>query len=211
MSVDTIRHHWQHTWEPTSFSEMSKGQIHTRSGDSGQCSLLGGSRVDKDHVRIECLGEVDEVNSFIGLLRAKLPIDHSWQKGLQEIQANLMNMMSHLATPEGRESEVTTPLPTEYVEILEDWLDEIETRLPSTTDSFLLPGGSEVSALCHVVRTLVRRAERRIISLHKVEPVAPDILRFMNRLSDLFFKFAREDLSNHQIPEEKWRAFVYRG
>lgn len=193
------------------FSNMSEGQIHTRGGDSGQCALLGGSRVDKDHVRIECLGEVDEVNSTIGLLRAKLPYDHHWQKGLHDIQTTLMNSMSHLATPQGLESEVTTPLPTEHVLVLEKWLDDIEDKLPSTTDSFLLPGGTEVSAICHVIRTQVRRAERRIVSLHKVEPVAPEILQFMNRLSDLFFKFAREDLATQKIPEEKWKSFVYKG
>ena len=189
---------------------MPKGQIHTRGGDKGTCALLGGSRVDKDHVRIECLGEVDEVNSFIGLLRSKLPVDHPWQKGLQEIQVTLMDSMSHLATPQEYASEVTTPLPSAQVLQLESWLDEIEERLPSTTDSFLLPGGSEVSALCHVVRTLVRRAERRMVSLHKEEPVPPEILQFMNRLSDLFFKFAREDQANHKIPEEKWKLFVYK-
>lgn len=189
---------------------MAKGQIHTRGGDKGTCVLLGGSRVKKDHVRVECLGEVDEVNSFIGLLRSKLPVDHHWQAGLQGIQVTLMDSMSHLATPPEHSAKVTTPLPTEQVHKLEAWLDAIEERLPSTTDSFLLPGGSEVSALCHVIRTVVRRAERRIVSLHQVEPVAPEILQFMNRLSDLFFKFAREDLATHQIPEEKWKLFVYK-
>jgi len=189
---------------------MTKGQIHTRGGDKGTCALLGGSRVDKDHVRIECLGEVDEVNSFIGLLRSKLPVDHQWQQGLQEIQVTLMDSMTHLATPPEHASEVTTPLPTEQVLQLEQWLDAIEEKLPSTTDSFLLPGGSEVSALCHVIRTVARRAERRIVSLHKVEPVPPEILQFLNRLSDLFFKFAREDLAKHKIPEEKWKLFVYK-
>ena len=189
---------------------MSKGQIHTRGGDDATSSLLGGIRVPKDHPRIECLGEVDETNSTIGLLRSKLPVNHPWQPGLQEIQRTLMDSMSHLATPEGRESEVTTPLPGEGVQKLESWLDAIEEKLTSTTDSFLLPGGSEISALCHVARTQIRRAERRIATLHQTEPVPEEILKYINRLSDLFFKLSREELANQNIPEEKWKLFVYR-
>ena len=189
---------------------MSTGQIHTRGGDDATSGLLGGIRVPKDHPRIECLGEVDEANSAIGLLRAKLPVGHPWQPGLQGIQRTLMDSMSHLATPAGRESEVTTPLPEEGVLQLEQWLDDIEERLPSTTDSFLLPGGSEISALCHVVRTQVRRAERRIATLHQTEPVPKEILKYTNRLSDLFFKLSREELATHNIPEEKWKLFVYK-
>ena len=102
------------------------------------------------------------------------------------------------------------PFPMEATLELEEWLDEIEERLPSTTDSFLLPGGSEVSALCHVVRTQVRRAERRIATLHQAEPVAVAILSFVNRLSDVFFKLAREELAAQDIPEEKWKLFVYK-
>ena len=189
---------------------MPAGQIHTRGGDGGTCGLLGNLRVHKDHPRVECLGELDEVNSTIGLLRSKVPVSHSWQPRLQGIQRNLMDAMSNLATPAGYEGGLEMPFPMEATLELEEWLDEIEERLPSTTDSFLLPGGSEVSALCHVVRTQVRRAERRIATLHQAEPVAVAILSFVNRLSDVFFKLAREELAAQDIPEEKWKLFVYK-
>lgn len=187
-----------------------KGQIYTRRGDDGTCALFGGSRVDKDDIRVECFGTFDEANSSIGVLRSQLPIDHPWQTRLHEIQYEMMNMMSRLATPNDCPKENENPLPVEGAKRAEEWMDEIEAKLATATDTFLLPGGSQVSALCHLVRTQFRRAERRLITLHKREPVDPSILRYTNRLSDLFFKLAREELASQNLPEEKWKLFLYK-
>ncbi len=186
------------------------GKIYTRTGDKGTTGLYDGSRVDKDDIRIECLGEIDEVNSTIGLLRSKLAFEHTWQKGLQRIQVELMDSMAHVATPSSSPNKSRLTL-TEGSDVwLEKWMDEIEASLPTATEYFLLPGGNEVAALCHVVRVQMRRAERRMITLNKQDPINPVILRFINRLSDLFFKLSREELEKAGITEERWNLFRYK-
>lgn len=184
-------------------------KIYTKTGDRGQTGLFGGSRVDKDDLRVDTYGTFDEVNSFIGLLRTKLPADHRWQNKLHQIQIELMNTMSHLATPNDKKHYNELPLPVEMATYCENWIDEEEGQLSSKSDYFLLPGGNEVAALCHVVRTQIRRGERKIISLHKAEPVDRSILFFINRLSDLFFSLARAALEEANLPEERWRAFLF--
>lgn len=188
---------------------MPDGKIYTRSGDKGRTGLFDGSRVDKDDIRIECLGTIDEVNSTIGLLRSKLAMDHPWQLQLQTIQVELMDSMAHVATPSTAENKYGT-LPIQADKRLEAWMDEIEEKLTSPTDSFLLPGGNETSALCHMVRTQMRRAERRLITLNKQDPVDPSILKFINRLSDLFFKLSREAMEDASVTEERWKLFQYK-
>lgn len=185
------------------------GKIYTRSGDKGKTGLFDGSRVDKDDIRIECLGAVDEANTFIGLLRSKLSAEHRWQKGLQRIQVELMDSMSHIATPGESAKANLRPLPEDSDQWLETWMDTIEAELQSATEYFLLPTGNEVAALCHVARVQMRRAERRLITLHKMDPLPAPILRFINRLSDLFFKLARQELETAQITEERWELFRY--
>lgn len=184
-----------------------KGNISTRAGDKGQTHVGGGGRVSKDDARIECLGDLDEATSFIGLLRTKLPADHDWDAGLQRIQTELMNLMAHVATPSSAPRRPQVPLPTDSSLWMEQWMQEIEERLPEATEYFILPGGSEVAALCHVARTTARRAERRLVTLDAIDPVDPSILPFLNRLSDLFFKLSREELHRRGIVEERWRLF----
>lgn len=184
-----------------------KGNISTKTGDKGTTGIGGGKRVDKDDIRIECLGALDEANSTIGLLRSKLSDRHDWEEGLQRIQTEMMNLMSHVATPSTSKRKSQIPLPIDSTEWMEGWLNEIEGTLPSTTEYFLLPGGNDVSALCHVSRTQVRRAERRLVTLNKFDPVDPSILKFVNRLSDLLFKLARQELERNNIKEERWRLF----
>ena len=182
-------------------------KIYTRAGDTGKTGLLSGERVDKDDARIECNGDIDEVTSTIGYLRTKLPADHDWQKRLHRIQVELMNVMSHIAVTEEGRSKMTMPLPTEEAAFLEDWMDEIEDSLGSASEHFLVPGGTEVAALCHVIRTQVRRAERRLITLHHQDPVDPSILKMVNRLSDLFYKLSRRELHDSGMDEERWKVF----
>lgn len=184
-------------------------KIYTKTGDRGQTGLLGGVRVSKDDIRVDTYGTFDEVNSFIGLLRTKMDPNHSWQDKLHRIQVELMNTMSHLATPEDMREKNQMPLPEGMDVFCEDWIDEIENSLSSKSDYFILPGGNEISALCHVVRTQLRRGERKLISLHTNHKVERSILLFINRLSDLFFSLSRAALEEADLPEERWRAFLY--
>ena len=184
-----------------------KGNISTRAGDEGKTGIVGGDRVGKDEPRIECLGALDEANSTIGLLRVKLGGGHDWEPGLLRIQTELMNLMAHVATPSSEDRKPTTPLPEQSDVWMEEWMRAIEASLESRTEHFLLPGGNEVSALCHVSRTQVRRAERRLASLNRIDPVEPCIVRFVNRLSDLFFKLARQEMARSGVEEIRWRPF----
>ncbi len=186
---------------------MAKGNISTRTGDKGTTAVGGGARVDKDDARIEALGDLDEANSVIGVVRSKLAKDHDWEEPLQRIQTELMNLMGHVATPSTNERQPQIPLPVEATLWLEQWMQEIEDSLPTTTEYFVLPGGTEVSAFCHVARTTIRRAERRLVTLNKADPVAPSVLQFVNRLSDLLFKLSRQEMHRQGFAEERWRLF----
>lgn len=189
---------------------MNPMKIYTRKGDAGTCGLFGGTRVDKDDPRVECYGTFDEVNATIGLLRARLGLEHPWQERLQRIQRDLMDMMSHLARPSDCAKENPNPLPEEGVGFCEAWIDEIENTLDEKSNSFLLPGGSESAALCHVLRTQVRRAERRLATLMKLDSVHSSIPAFTNRLSDLFFALSRAANAEANISDEKWNLFLYK-
>lgn len=186
---------------------MPKGNISTRSGDKGTTGVGGGGRVDKDDARIEALGDLDEANSVIGVLRSLLPPDHDWEEGLRRIQTEMMNLMGHVATPSTSKRQPTVPLPDESSLWMEQWMSEIEETLSGATEYFLLPGGNQISAQCHVARTVSRRAERRLVSLNKIDPVAPSILMFTNRLSDLMFKLARQETNRKGLNEDRWRLF----
>lgn len=186
---------------------MASGNISTRAGDKGRTGIGGGGRVDKDDPRIECIGELDEANSMIGLLRSALEADHPWEDGLKRIQTEMMNLMAHVARPSDATPRPEVPLPEDSSVWMEGWMHEIEDSLASVTEYFLLPGGNEVCALCHMVRTVARRAERRLITLNKIDPVDPSILQFINRLSDLMFKLSREEAHKNGLNEDRWRLF----
>ncbi|MBC2607728.1 cob(I)yrinic acid a,c-diamide adenosyltransferase [Pelagicoccus albus] len=186
---------------------MGKGIISTRAGDKGRTGVGGGGRVDKDDARIEALGDLDETNSVIGVLRSLLPAEHDWEEGLRRIQTEMMNLMGHVATPSDVERPQSIPLPDEAVVWMEDWMQKIEDSLADTTEYFLLPGGNQISAQCHIVRTVARRAERRLVTLNKADPVVPSVLKFVNRLSDLMFKLARQETHRKGLTENRWRLF----
>lgn len=187
-------------------------KIYTRKGDTGKTGVFGGKREFKDAPRIECLGTLDEANSTIGLLRAKLEKDHEWQANLHRIQRDLMDMMSHLARPSDSKKENKNPHPKDGAEFCEQWIDEMEGNMSSPSDYFLLPGGNEISALCHVCRTQIRRGERTLVSLQHDDPecVHEYISAYVNRLSDLFFTMARAEMDKHGVAEEKWNLFLYK-
>lgn len=185
-------------------------KIYTKKGDKGTTGLFGGKRVYKDDVRVECYGTLDEVNSTIGLLRVKLGNDHEWQGNLHKIQKDMMDMMSHLARPSDTKKVNTNPIPEDGAKFCEDWIDELESKMTSPSDYFLLPGGNEISALCHVVRTQMRRGERKLVTLMKEDEVHEAIVAYINRLSDLFFSLARAEMDKAGIAEEKWKLFLYK-
>jgi cob(I)alamin adenosyltransferase len=158
-------------------------KIYTRTGDKGTTGLGDGSRVDKDSLRVEAYGTVDELNSALGLvLSAELPDEV--RACLTRAQHELFDLGGELCMPG------TTLIPDNYVEGLEQALDGFNDDLPPLKD-FILPGGSEAAARCHMARTIARRAERRVISLAHNETVNEATIRYLNRLSDLLFVIAR--------------------
>lgn len=187
-------------------------KIYTRKGDTGKTGVFGGKREYKDSARIECNGALDEANSTIGLLRAKLENDHEWQTNLHKIQKDLMDMMSHLARPSDSKKENPNPKPKDGADFCEQWMDEMEASISSPSDYFLLPGGNEISALCHVCRTQIRRGERRLVTLMHEDPESVEeyVIAYVNRLSDLFFTMARAEMDKAGVAEEKWQLFLYK-
>lgn len=158
-------------------------KIYTRTGDKGTTGLGDGSRVEKDTLRVEAFGTVDELNSVVGLVLAgKLPVNiHSI---LNRVQHELFDLGGELCIPG------TTLIPDSYVAGLEANLDELNENLPPLED-FILPGGSESAARCQLARTVCRRAERRVVALAHVEDVNEATIRYLNRLSDFLFVAAR--------------------
>ena len=158
-------------------------KIYTRTGDKGTTGLGDGSRVDKDSLRVEAYGTVDELNSAVGVvLTSELPDDV--RDCLTRIQHELFDLGGELCMPG------TTLIPDRYVEVLEADLDGFNEDLPPLKD-FILPGGSESAARCPLARTVARRAERRVVSLAHNEAVNEASVRYLNRLSDLLFVIAR--------------------
>lgn len=167
-----------------------KSKIYTRTGDRGQTSLVGGVKVDKWDVRLEAYGTVDELNSFIGWL-IQLPGVEEESELLRFVQNKLFVVGSYLATDVAfTELREVSKLNPEDVSRIEQRIDELDAQLPPLTD-FVLPGGSEAATAAHICRTVCRRAERHICELASQHPVDDDIIRFINRLSDYLFVFAR--------------------
>ena len=158
-------------------------KIYTRTGDNGTTGLGDGSRTDKDNLRVEAFGTVDELNSVIGLL-ASHDLPDVIARALIEIQHDLFDIGGELCIP--GHSVVTD----KQVEWLEQWLDRLNADLDPLKE-FILPGGSAAAAVCHVARTVCRRAERRVVSLARKEDLNTACLHYLNRLSDLLFVMAR--------------------
>ena len=158
-------------------------KIYTRTGDKGTTGLGDGSRVHKDHLRVDTFGTIDELNSFIGLILAS-DFDGPVRDCLTRTQHELFDLGGELCMP-GQ-----TLIPESYVEQLEADLDRFNEALPPLKD-FILPGGSEPAARCHLARTVCRRAERLMVALAKLEDINEISLRYLNRLSDLLFVTSR--------------------
>jgi cob(I)alamin adenosyltransferase len=158
-------------------------KIYTRTGDSGTTGLGDGSRVAKDHVRVEALGAVDELNSGVGLILAE-PLGDDVRRLLTEIQHDLFDLGGELSIPG------YTRIQADHVSGLESALDNYNADLEPLKE-FILPGGSRAGALCHLARTVCRRAERRVVALASNQSLSPYCQQYLNRLSDLLFVLSR--------------------
>ena len=177
-------------------------KIYTKTGDNGLTSLIGGTRVPKYHIRIESYGTVDELNSWIGLVRDQNITEHD-RDLLKQIQDRLFTIGSSLAADPERSKMVIPDLHTEDIELLEQEMDQISTKLPEL-NHFILPGGSNAISYCHIARCVCRRAERITVHLAGDSLIDKKIIVYLNRLSDYLFILGRKIAQLEKIEESKW-------
>ena len=183
---------------------MAITKVYTKTGDKGMTSLIGGVRVPKTHPRIEAYGTIDELSSQLGLL-ASFMKDGDDKNLIVRIQRNLFTISSYLATDKAQtELAPSFTLNAEEVKILEGEIDHWLGSLPQQT-AFILPGGSHEGALAHVCRTVCRRAERRIFLLAEKTEIDPEVLEYINRLSDYLYVLARKLNFNNGVREKIWK------
>ena len=184
-------------------------KVYTKTGDSGTTALFGGTRVSKDHIRIESYGTVDELNSYIGLIRDQEMNQH-FKDILIEIQDRLFTVGAILATPPEKEVMKNGELRLQKlgivesdIELLEKEIDDMEDSLPQMTH-FILPGGHTTVSYCHIARCVCRRAERLAVHLSHIETIDQMALKYLNRLSDYLFVLARKLSTDLKADEVKW-------
>ena len=178
-------------------------KIYTRTGDTGETALFAGGRISKGHVRLHSYGSVDELNAILGLAVAAKP-DNMLQDAITRVQSELFVVGADLATPVDAKTEWIVRVSPPMIEFLEGEIDEWEAVLPPLKN-FILPGGSLSGAFLHQARTVCRRAERWVVMLRETEAVDPQVLRYLNRLSDWLFVAAR--MANMQAgqAEKTWQ------
>jgi cob(I)alamin adenosyltransferase len=178
-------------------------KIYTKTGDRGQTGLFGGARVSKAHVRVDAYGDVDELNCALGVAREHVK-DSGADALLLAIQSELFAVGAELARDPEREVDLGIDVIEEHdVERLETAIDELERDLPLLR-TFVLPGGCEEAASLHVARATCRRAERKLVALSEVEHIRPELLRYVNRLSDLLFVMARHANFRAKVDDVPW-------
>ena len=180
-------------------------KIYTRTGDQGETGLFGGGRVPKDHPRVAAYGDVDELNSTLGLVRAAAP-EGFFDPLIESIQRDLFSIGGHLATPDPeRVSKALekAALSAERITEFERIMDEAEKALPPLR-AFILPAGTRVAAALHLARTVCRRAERSVVHLAHSEPVPELFVTYLNRLSDLLFTLARLANLRDGVDDATW-------
>lgn len=177
--------------------------IYTRSGDNGETSLIGGKRVPKYHIRIEAYGTVDELISYIGLIRDQ-NISSEIKDQLIEVQSNLMTCASILAA-DCEDCDVELPeLKNEHVAKLEQDINKMELELPPL-NSFVLPGGHTAVSFTHITRNICRRAERYAIRLNEETEISEEVIQYLNRLSDYLFMLGRKFVNDFGVKEILWK------
>ncbi|HEY1429157.1 MAG TPA: cob(I)yrinic acid a,c-diamide adenosyltransferase [Candidatus Tumulicola sp.] len=186
-------------------------RLYTRAGDDGTTGLVGGSRIDKDSKRLEGYGTVDELSSAIGVARAALDARSTERSRrldawLSWTQDALFNLGAELATPAGKQWDGMALAGAAEIDALERAIDEADGQL-EPLQTFIHPGGSAAGAALHVARTVCRRAERRVLALRRDEPdVSGDAVRYLNRLSDALFAWARWINDDAGVPEHRWSS-----
>ena len=184
-------------------------KIYTKTGDKGTTALFGGTRVPKYNLRIESYGTVDELNSYIGLIKDQ-EISLLIKESLLKIQNELFTLGAMLATPpeketlkSGKERLNIPKVDENSMLFLENEIDKMELELPQMTH-FILPGGHQAVSFCHIARCVCRRAERLSVELNDQETINDDILKYLNRLSDYLFVLARKLSKDLSVAEIKW-------
>ena len=179
-------------------------KIYTKFGDSGETALYGGTRVGKDEPRIEAIGTVDELNAYIGYAQT-LVEDADLSELMARVQNHLFDVGADLATPATHTKASEFRIPADFTTEMETAIDTLSAELPPLTN-FILPGGCAAGAILHVARVVCRRSERCVVRLAREEEVNPEIIRSLNRLSDLLFILARAANFRAQAPEPIWES-----
>jgi cob(I)alamin adenosyltransferase len=178
-------------------------KIYTKTGDAGDTGLFGGPRVSKDDARVEAYGAVDELNAALGVARARGG-DADLDALLAQAQDHLFALGAELATPPGAKARAAVPaIDAAWAAALEQAIDRLEGELEPLR-SFILPAGAPLAAELHLARAVCRRAERRVVALHRHERVAAEVLVYLNRLSDFLFVAARAANRRAGVPEAPW-------
>ncbi len=176
-------------------------KLYTKTGDDGTTGLIGGGRVGKESLRIEAIGEVDELNAMIGLCRNQR-WDLKITEILQGIQRDLFVLGTDLSTPMDKDCPVDR-MSADSVNALENMVDEFSEKVEEL-ENFILPGGCDAAASLHMARAICRRTERTVAALQKKEDIGKNVLPYLNRLSDLLFVLARYANDSAGVAEEKW-------
>ena len=178
-------------------------KIYTKFGDTGETALYGGTRVGKDAAQIEAIGTVDELNAYIGYAQTFID-DTDLSNLMAQIQNHLFAVGSDLATPTTHKKSAELRISEDFTTAMETAIDKLSAELPPLTN-FILPGGCAAGAILHIARVVCRRSERCVVRLAGEEDVNPEIIRSLNRLSDLLFVLARTVNSRAQAPEPIWK------
>lgn len=178
-------------------------KIYTKKGDTGETSLIGGTRVAKHHIRVEAYGTTDELNVCIGLI-ADQKIETHYKNILGEIQDRLFTIGAELASDPERSNMKVPDLHEADIELLEGEIDRMEEKL-EPLKNFILPGGHTTVSFCHLARVVCRRAERIVSHLNENEPVPPLIIKYLNRLSDYLFVLSRQLSRDLEVDEIPWK------
>ena len=184
---------------------VTLNRIYTRTGDDGTTGLVGGSRIKKNAIRVSAYGDIDELNSHVGLcvtLCTESSLEPLREK-LSIIQNELFDIGSELACPVGAENAAIPTTTSTQVDRLEGWIDELNTTLPAL-QSFVLPGGTLLNAHIHIARAVCRRSERTVLELHESEPINEHTRHYLNRLSDLLFVMSRSAAALAGCKEFLW-------
>jgi cob(I)alamin adenosyltransferase len=181
-------------------------KIYTKGGDTGETGLYGNVRVPKDDLRIRGYGTLDELNASLGVVLTDATLASDLRQRLSRVQSELFQVGAELATPRGKSPGIRL-IEAAEIERLEKEIDAMEAKL-SPLKTFILPGGSVASAQLHLARTVSRRAEREIVSLHRAEPQRPAVIQYMNRLSDFLFVCARYANLHAKVTDVPWVAPV---